>query len=71
MYDFSKSNFILMIGGQIIFFILLILVVYFGMEPLKEFPYANTVRSQVAMFMTAEKPKVNSANSARVAKTNA
>ena len=52
-YDFSKSDFILMIGGQIIFFILLILVVYFGMDPLKEFPYADTVRAQVKTFMAA------------------
>jgi hypothetical protein len=51
MYDFSKSDFILMIGGQIIFFVLLILVVYFGMEPLKEFPYADDVRSQVKIFL--------------------
>lgn len=51
MYDFSKSDFILMIGGQIIFFILLILVVYFGMEPLKTFPYAEDVRKQVKLFM--------------------
>jgi len=55
MYDFSKSNFILMIGGQIIFFILLILVVYFGMEPLKAFPYADDVRAQVKLFMTEQK----------------
>jgi len=55
MYDFSKSDFILMIGGQIIFFVLLILVVYFGMEPLKEFPYADDVRSQVKLFLTEKK----------------
>jgi len=55
MYDFSKSNFILMIGGQIVFFILLILVVYFGMEPLKTFPYADDVRSQVKLFLTEKK----------------
>ena len=55
MYDFSKSNFILMIGGQIIFFILLILVVYFGMEPLKAFPYADDVRAQVKLFMAEQK----------------
>jgi hypothetical protein len=51
-YDFSKSDFILMIGGQIIFFILLILVVYFGMEPLQKFPYADDVRAQVKLFLT-------------------
>jgi hypothetical protein len=44
-----------MIGGQIVFFILLILVVYFGMEPLKTFPYADDVRSQVKLFLTEKK----------------
>jgi hypothetical protein len=29
----------------------LILVVYFGMEPLKEFPYADDVRAQVKVFL--------------------
>jgi len=53
-YDFSKSDFILMIGGQIIFFILLILVVYFGMDPLKSFTYADDVRSQVKLFLTQQ-----------------
>lgn len=53
MYDFSKSDFILMIGGQIIFFILLILVVYFGMDPLTSFPNSDSVRSQVQLFLAA------------------
>jgi methylglyoxal synthase len=62
MYDFSKSDFILMIGGQIIFFVLLILVVYFGMDPLKSFPYADDVRSQVKLFLTQQnKPSATNA----------
>jgi len=61
-YDFSKSDFILMIGGQIIFFVLLILVVYFGMDPLKSFPYADDVRSQVKLFLTQQnKPSATNA----------
>lgn len=51
-YDFSKSDFVLMIGGQIIFFVLLILVVYFGMTPIKDFPYADDVRAQVKLFLS-------------------
>jgi len=53
MYDFSTSDFILMIGGQIIFFILLILVVYFGMDPLLSFPNSDRVRAQVQSFLAA------------------
>ena len=64
-YDFSKSDFILMIGGQIIFFILLILVVYFGMEPISTFPYANEVRAQVKILSSAN------ANAKANAKSNA
>ena len=52
-YDFSTSDFILMIGGQIIFFIILILVVYFGMDPLTSFPNSESVRSQVQLFLAA------------------
>ena len=63
-YDFSKSDFILMIGGQIIFFILLILVVYFGMEPISKFPYANEVRAQVNILSSA-KPNVNAKANAK------
>ena len=50
-YDFSKSDFILMIGGQVIFFLLLIMTVYFGMEPLSSFPNSEHVRAQVQSFL--------------------
>ena len=50
-YDFSKSDFILMIGGQVIFFLLLIMTVYFGMEPLSSFPNSERVRAQVQSFL--------------------
>jgi len=52
-YDFSKSDFILMIGGQVIFFLLLIMTVYFGMEPLSSFPNSDRVRAQVQSFLAA------------------
>ena len=68
-YDFSKSDFILMIGGQIIFFVLLILVVYFGMEPISTFPYANEVRTQVNILSSA-KPNANAKSNVN-AKSNA
>jgi len=45
-YDFSKSNFILMIGGQILLLVLVLMVVFFGTPPLS-FP-ANAVRKMVS-----------------------
>jgi hypothetical protein len=50
-YDFSTSDFILMIGGQVIFFVLLIMVVYFGMEPISSFPQSDVVRAQIKSFL--------------------
>jgi hypothetical protein len=41
-YDFSKSNLILMVGGQILLIVLALMVVFFGTTPLS-FP-ANAVR---------------------------
>ena len=38
-HDFSKSNFILMIGGQIILLVLVLMVVSFGTGPIS-FPAA-------------------------------
>ena len=46
VYDFSKSNLVLMIGGQILLLVLLLMIVFFGTEPLS-FP-ANAVRNMVA-----------------------
>jgi hypothetical protein len=45
-YDFSRSNFILMVGGQILFLLLLLAVVVFGVPP-TSFP-ANAVRNMLA-----------------------
>jgi amino acid transporter len=45
-YDFTKSNLVLMIGGQILILAILLMVVFFGTEPLS-FP-ANAVRNMIS-----------------------
>ena len=45
-WDFSYSDMILMIGGQILFVILLIMVLYFGV-PLTSFSYAENVKKAI------------------------
>ena len=42
-YDFSKSDLLLMVGGQIMLLALVIMVVWFGVGPL-QFAYADQVR---------------------------
>jgi hypothetical protein len=46
VFDFSKSNLILMVGGQILILVLLLMIVFFGTAPLS-FP-ADAVRNMVA-----------------------
>ena len=45
LYDFSKSNLILMVGGQILLLIILLMIVLFGTAPI-QFP-ANAVREMI------------------------
>ena len=45
-HDFSKSNLILMVGGQILILVFLLMIVFFGTAPLS-FP-ANAVREMVS-----------------------
>ena len=45
-YNFEKSNFILMIGGQILLLVLILMVVSFGSAPLS-FP-AQAVRNMLS-----------------------
>ena len=45
-WDFSKSDMIVMIGGQLLFVILLLMVLYFGVPP-SSFPYAANVKAAV------------------------
>jgi hypothetical protein len=44
-YDFSKSNMILTIGGQILLVVIALMVVFFGTAPLKF--DANAVRNML------------------------
>ena len=46
LVDFSKSNLILMVGGQILLLVFLLMIVFFGTQPLT-FP-ANAVRNMLA-----------------------
>lgn len=45
-YDFSKSNLVLMVGGQILILVILLMVVVFGTAPLS-FP-ATAVKNMLA-----------------------
>ena len=49
-YDFSKSNLILMVGGQILLLVLLLMIVFFGTPP-TSFP-ANAVRQMISKLST-------------------
>ncbi len=46
IYDFSKSNLILMVGGQILMLVFALMIVFFGTAPLS-FP-ANAVRNMIS-----------------------
>jgi hypothetical protein len=46
VYNFSISNMILMVGGQILVIVLLLMIAFFGVAPLS-FP-ANAVRNIVS-----------------------
>ena len=46
IFDFSKSNLVLMVGGQILFIVFLLMIVFFGTVPLS-FP-ADAVRNMIS-----------------------
>jgi hypothetical protein len=46
IFNFAYSNLALMIGGQVLLIVLLLMIVFFGVQPLS-FP-ANAVRSMVS-----------------------
>jgi len=52
-WDFSTSDMILMIGGQLLFVILLIMILYFGVPT--TFLYAPNVRTAVKELQTLGK----------------
>jgi hypothetical protein len=45
IFDFSKSNLVLMVGGQILLLVIGLMIVFFGTAPLS-FP-ANAVRNML------------------------
>ena len=64
LYDFSTSDFILMIGGKVLLVIIIIMVVYFGVDP-SSFP-ANQMRQLIGtksqqVSNAAEAPKASEA----------
>jgi hypothetical protein len=46
-YDFTKSNLLLMVGGQIMLLVLVIMVICFGVGPL-QFAYADQMRNMLS-----------------------
>lgn len=46
-YDFSMSNLILMVGGQILLLVFLLIIVFFGTPSRLSFP-ANSVRNMLS-----------------------
>jgi hypothetical protein len=52
-YDFSKSNLILMVGGQVLLLVILLMIVMFGTAPLT-FP-AQAVRNALSKSVTNTK----------------
>jgi hypothetical protein len=53
VFDFSKSNLILMVGGQILILVLALMVVFFGTAPLS-FP-ANAMRNMLSKTNSGNK----------------
>jgi flagellar biogenesis protein FliO len=45
-YDFSKSDLLMMVGGQIAILLIVIMVVWFGVRPI-QFEYADQIRNMV------------------------
>ena len=47
IYDFTKSDLLMMVGGQLALLFLIILVVYFGVAPI-QFAYADQMRNMLS-----------------------
>lgn len=78
-YDFSKSNLLLMVGGQIMLLALVIMVIWFGVGPL-QFAYADQMRNMLSaksinipasiVSATSAASAANAANAANASKAN-
>jgi hypothetical protein len=62
-YDFSKSNLLLMVGGQIMLLVLVIMVVWFGVGPL-QFAYADQMRNMLSATSISVPASIVSATNA-------
>jgi hypothetical protein len=62
-YDFSKSNLLLMVGGQIMLLLLVIMVIWFGVGPL-QFAYADQMRNMLNAVPSASVVPTNASASA-------
>lgn len=67
-YDFSKSNLLLMVGGQITLLALVIMVVWFGVGPL-QFAYTDQMRNMLSATSINVPAAISSATNVRA--TNA
>jgi hypothetical protein len=61
LYDYTTSNLILMIGGQLLALIIIVLITIFGVEPLS-FP-ANQVRNYFKTTSSSSNSSSSSSNS--------
>jgi hypothetical protein len=69
-YDFSKSNLLLMVGGQIMLLALVIMVIWFGVGPL-QFAYSDQMRNMLsATSINIPASIVSATNVVNAAKTS-
>jgi hypothetical protein len=69
-YDFSKSDLLLMVGGQIMLLALVIMVIWFGVGPL-QFAYADQMRNMLsAKSINIPASIVSATNVVNAAKTS-
>ena len=59
VYNYSKSDLLLMVGGQIAFLLIAILVLLFGVRPI-QFEYAKEMRNMLST--SASNAQASSAN---------
>ena len=69
-YDFSKSDLLLMVGGQIMLLALVIMVIWFGVGPL-QFAYSDQMRNMLsATSINIPASIVSATNVVNAAKTS-
>jgi hypothetical protein len=69
-YDFSKSDLLLMVGGQIMLLAVVIMVVWFGVGPI-QFAYVDQMRNMLSVAPSANVAANTSASASASASVNA